>query len=1235
MATLNETIEQVQNVFNDIEGALQEQGVNTENLKPVDYANAVRGIVNNISVENVSFLPVMIFCYSSSIPTKPTGGNWIQNEYTNQITPPEGWYLDLNDIEDASIGQDDIYMSVCIFKHDNTKYLDWTTPVRISGKDGKDGKTGKQGPAGNIAGVVVEYNTPLYTATTAQTAPDKPSCTYDIQNKVLNINSEGWEFDTPDEASLGANILWQSIARYYSDSQSVDCSNPVRISAGNPDVFKENGFYTEYCITKELNGSKTEWFTPASADPPVPTLSSPFLWARDVMNTTVTGKHVGPVYLFATYSAGLIGIDVSYACAPSKDALDALDESLWFNDSASALTPDATKEYQGLTEDTKYLWAREQFLYSNKEPDVQYRIVSTFTAAEKAAIIYSAGTFNEKVKYTRTEEQAPYVFFADGVTLDENNKYSNSGKKYYYFVLKYSYDDALYKIIPTNNTYPSIKDLYISSTASNKKCNWEKMESFDAIYSDIGVFKAANVGQFVFDDKYIFSQLGVDKDDKQEHNYTEYLDYSVGINNSEVKRKGVALAIETGQFIPNILLNAVTGEAKFGGGTNVLHPDGSFELADGNLQWKDNVLTVEGHVTAESFETKSSELETSISNLDNSVNSRITSASTKWANDLSEYQTATGETINQLNLRLDGAVSNYYKEGVPTISIGELKELFGEDNPNWDAHIGDTWTNINTYDESSEDENVKTGGLSWRWCDGDGDGHSDYVVDIGNKYHWHLISDTDATRALAKAGEALEAANSKTTTFISSKPENPKNGDLWIVPSDYNGDYRPNKTYVYNGENWQPWTDPDISDLDDIKNAFKSGVSGFEGGLIFGEALGVFDQNNTSSTNDDKLTAIINGNNQYSDDKGHTVIFASGIENNNISDAITTICSDGQIKTSKIVASKLQTVPVWDTTQNNKHPLHVGDNILTGRGSNDENCFPAWSKSDETPIDIRTAPSAGFSLSCLDWGGDYVCEKNDTKKECYWHDMLLWDESCIGRTVRIIHHKTPNGYASMTYRIFAPGYSEDGNHDWTQPSFYYDGNKHKTMWVDPNQYYEFYGYGIDNNFYGWIRTKLVDLYNNVSELKYDGMFYGFRPAYKLLTGSVLSYSPSSLDYHIIVDATNENSVKCKTNNVPCFESNSSKYTAYGTYFNLNIHRNDLPDGHVYRITKVGSGRFVINTEIPCVCPWHSNAKYIGIGTEFNSQTLEFLYVKSENRWYCFYNGTAKPFAVYNTEGTKV
>lgn len=245
------------------------------------------------------------------------------------------------------------------------------------------------------------------------------------------------------------------------------------------------------------------------------------------MKTTVTGTHTGPVYLFATYTAGLIGIDVDYTCAPSRESLENLDESLWFDDSATALTPNAVIEYHGLTEDSKYLWAREQFLYSNKEPDVHYRIVSTFTASEKAAIIYSAGTFNEKVKYTRTEEQTLYVFYADGVKLTDDNKYSEDGKEYYYFVLKHSYDDDLYRVYSSGNTYPSIKDLYITAFNSNKKCNWEKMESFDAIYSDIGVFKAANVGKFVFDDRYIFSQLGKDINGVT-RDYTYFADFPNG-----------------------------------------------------------------------------------------------------------------------------------------------------------------------------------------------------------------------------------------------------------------------------------------------------------------------------------------------------------------------------------------------------------------------------------------------------------------------------------------------------------------------------------------------------------------------------------------------------------------------------------------------------------------------------------------------------------------------------------
>jgi hypothetical protein len=75
MATLNETINQVQNVFNDIESALQEQGVDTQDMKPTEYANAVRNIVNE-SIKEIGIFPAIIFTYSkvSEIPKTPLGG---------------------------------------------------------------------------------------------------------------------------------------------------------------------------------------------------------------------------------------------------------------------------------------------------------------------------------------------------------------------------------------------------------------------------------------------------------------------------------------------------------------------------------------------------------------------------------------------------------------------------------------------------------------------------------------------------------------------------------------------------------------------------------------------------------------------------------------------------------------------------------------------------------------------------------------------------------------------------------------------------------------------------------------------------------------------------------------------------------------------------------------------------------------------------------------------------------
>jgi tRNA isopentenyl-2-thiomethyl-A-37 hydroxylase MiaE len=79
--TINETINQVQGVFNDIEGALQERGVDTSNLKPTEYASAIKNAVQNVTVEDINFIPTLIFKYvtdqgvDTKRPDTPVGGN--------------------------------------------------------------------------------------------------------------------------------------------------------------------------------------------------------------------------------------------------------------------------------------------------------------------------------------------------------------------------------------------------------------------------------------------------------------------------------------------------------------------------------------------------------------------------------------------------------------------------------------------------------------------------------------------------------------------------------------------------------------------------------------------------------------------------------------------------------------------------------------------------------------------------------------------------------------------------------------------------------------------------------------------------------------------------------------------------------------------------------------------------------------------------------------------------------
>lgn len=66
-------------------------------------------------------------------------------------------------------------------------------------------------------------------------------------------------------------------------------------------------------------------------------------------------------------------------------------------------------------------------------------------------------------------------------------------------------------------------------------------------------------------------------------------------------------------------------------------------------------------------------------------------------------------------------------------------------------------------------------GKSWRWCN--------YEDTSDTTFHWHLIADSDATKALAEAAKATAAADGKSKTFV-VQPTNYQVGDLWILQSD-------------------------------------------------------------------------------------------------------------------------------------------------------------------------------------------------------------------------------------------------------------------------------------------------------------------------------------------------------------------------------------------------------------------------------------------------------------------
>lgn len=179
--------------------------------------------------------------------------------------------------------------------------------------------------------------------------------------------------------------------------------------------------------------------------------------------------------------------------------------------------PSVTKEYP-------YIWCiQTSFVYERAEEDsesyvrnLEYPWSKPFRLSginglpgerSKSQIIYPAGIYDNSTPYTADDDKAPYVFD----TYDNN-----------FYVLNYKgtwlgkSDDP--NDVDQDDRHPS------QDYAENKGKYWMLMQSFDAIYANIGVFGNALVGSAVFNGDYMFSQLGINKSGGASSDYQYFCD---------------------------------------------------------------------------------------------------------------------------------------------------------------------------------------------------------------------------------------------------------------------------------------------------------------------------------------------------------------------------------------------------------------------------------------------------------------------------------------------------------------------------------------------------------------------------------------------------------------------------------------------------------------------------------------------------------------------------------------
>lgn len=430
-------------------------------------------------------------------------------------------------------------------------------------------------------------------------------------------------------------------------------------------------------------------------------------------------------------------------------------------------------------------------------------------SGSRGQVVYPMGVYNENEVYMVTEDKAPYVYdSSDGLfyvyneptfpwvgSFPPNPEGWEEGKKWqeceeykdveevipYYMTIKHvvGYNDEgeaveefKYRVNGIWITGDQQGDRpcsnYANKTNENRKPAWVRFESFEALYTNIGIIENGMIGSAVYNNEFMFSQQGIKRDggftnyaeeskgpliksgflsgyewvqngknvdgkgfcnwqyrgttewiaDKDVNPYEVYNANNSAYTTSILANEGIEKPIEgvtpIHRFRPNVVINFKTGEMWTSAGKVNFDADGSGYLADKNINWLSNGTFIIGNPDVDNQGIAFEKGKMTIGPLDD-YKTKTDQAIEDLSKDIQDLGNSTDEQFEDLQELLDKEVETlqnqvdkkaetFYCSDVPSTSWTDEEKKY---------HIGDMWYNTGTNNGYQLTGTYRWNGSTW------------------------------------------------------------------------------------------------------------------------------------------------------------------------------------------------------------------------------------------------------------------------------------------------------------------------------------------------------------------------------------------------------------------------------------------------------------------------------------------------------------------------------------------